>query len=131
MMKKLTAFLLAIFALSLVGCSKDAQVNSFLSEWGTVTKDMSARIETGDVDGAKAAFDAKKDSLKKNWDEIKNARSIQVSQETQKKMEESAKKNTETLLNATMEGTMKMGGDVEKSNRLQALMKEYGEIFQM
>lgn len=131
MMRKLTIFLAAIFALGLIGCSKDAQVNSFLTEWETVTKEISAKIETGDIDGARAAFDAKKDSLKKNWDEIKNARNIQVSEETQKKMEESAKKNTETLLNATTEGAMKMGDDMEKTNKLQALMKEYGEIFQM
>lgn len=130
-MKKITVFLLAIFALGLVGCSKDAQINSFLTEWETVTNDVSAKIEAGDVDGAKTAFDAKKGSLKKNWDEIKNIRDFQVSEETKKKMEASVKKNTDTLVNATMKGTMKMGGDPAESEKLQALMKEYGEIFQM
>ena len=130
-MKKLTVFLLAIFALSLVGCSKDAQINSFLTEWETVTNEMSKKIETGDVDGAKAAFDAKKDSLKKSWDDVKTAKGFQVSEETKKKLEESAKNNMSNLLNATMKGSMKMGGDKAKSDKLQALMKEYGEIFKM
>lgn len=131
MMKKLTVFLLAIFALSLVGCSKDAQINSFLTELETVTNDMSAKIEAGDVDGAKVAFDAKKDSLKKNWDDVKTARGFQVSEETTKKMEVSMTKNASTLSSATMKGVMKMGGDKAKADKLSALMKEYGEIFQM
>lgn len=130
-MKKLTVFLLAIFALSLVGCSKDAQINAFLTELETVTNDMSAKIETGDVDGAKAAFDAKKDSLKKNWEEVKTARGFQVSEETTKKMQESMSKNASTLSSATMKGVMKMGGDRAKSEKLQALMKEYGDIFKI
>jgi len=46
-------------------------------------------------------------------------------------MEEGAKKNMSNLLNATMKGTMKMGGDKAKSDKLQTLMKEYGEIFKM
>lgn len=131
MMKKLTLFLLAIFTLSLIGCSKDAQINAFMTEWETVTNDMSAKIEAGDIDGARAAFDAKKDSLKKNWDDVKTAKGFQVTEETKKKMEEGAKKNMSTLLNATMKGAMKSGGDKAKSDKLQALMKEYGDIFKM
>lgn len=130
-MKKLTAFLVAIFALSMVGCSKDAQISAFLTEWETVTKDMSAKIETGDIDGAKAAFDARKDSLKKGVEEIKTARGFQVSEETMKKWEEGVRKNTETLTNATLKGAMKMGGDKAKTDKLTALMKEYGEIFKV
>lgn len=129
MMKKLTVFLVAIFALSMVGCSKDAQINAFMTELETVTNDMSAKIEAGDVDGAKAAFDAKKDSLKKGVEEIKTARGFQVSEETKKKFEESMTKNGNTLASASMKGVMKMGGDQAKTDKLTALMKEYGEIF--
>ena len=130
-MKKLTVFLLAIFAVNLVGCSKDAQINAFLVEWETAVNDMSAKIEAGDVDGARTVFDAKKDYLKKEVEEIRTAGDSRISEETKKKMEEGAKKNMSTLLNATMKGTMKMGGDKAKSDKLQALMKEYGEIFKM
>lgn len=130
MAKKLTVFLLAVFALGLVGCSKDAQIKSFLTEWENVTKDMSAKIEAGDIDGAKAAFDAKKDSLKKNLEEIKNSKG-RTSEETKKKMEESAKKNKSNLLSATMKGIMKISGDKAKSDKLQALMEEYSDIFKM
>lgn len=130
-MKKLTVILLAVFALGLAGCSKDAQINAFLTEWETVTNDMVAKIEAGDVDGAKTAFDAKKDSLKSSWDGVKTAKGFQVSEDTKKKMEESAKKNMSNLMGAVMKGTMKMAGDKAKSDKLQALMKDYGEIFKM
>jgi hypothetical protein len=130
-MKKLSILLIAVFALGLAGCSKDAEINSFLTEWETVTNDMSAKIEAGDVDGAKTAFDGKKESLKASWDEVKTARGFQVSEDTKKKMEESTKKNMNTLMSASMKGTMKMAGDKAKSDKLQALMKEYGEIFKV
>ena len=130
-MKKLSILLIAVFALGLAGCSKDAEINSFLTEWETVTNDMVAKIEAGDVDGAKTAFDGKKDSLKTSWDSVKTARGFQVSEDTKKKMEEGAKKNMSNLMGAVMKGTMKMGGDKAKSDKLQALMKEYGEIFKM
>ena len=130
-MKKFTLFLLAVFALGLTGCSKDAEINSFLTEWEKVTNEMVAKIETGDVAGAKTVFDGKKASLKTSWDNVKTARGFQVGEDTKKKMEESAQKNMSNLMNATMKGTMKMGGDRAKADQLQALMKEYGEIFQM
>jgi hypothetical protein len=130
-MKKVTVFLVAIFALGLAGCSKDAQINTFLTEWESVTNDMVTKIEAGDVDGARAAFEGKKESLKTSWDGVKTARGFQVSEDTKKKMEESAKKNMTNLMNATMKGTMKMAGDKTKSDKLQALMKEYSEIFKM
>ncbi len=130
-MKKISILLIAVFALGLAGCSKDAEINSFLTEWETVTNDMVAKIEAGDVDGAQAAFDGKKESLKTSWDNVKTARGFQVSEDTKKKMEEGAKKNMSNLMGAVMKGTMKMGGDKPKSDKLQALMKEYGEIFKM
>ncbi|CAN5845337.1 hypothetical protein BH20ACI4_BH20ACI4_07200 [soil metagenome] len=130
-MKKLSILLIAVFALGLAGCSKDEQINAFLTEWETVTNDMSAKIEAGDVDCAKTAFDGKKESLKASWDEVKTARGFQVSEDTKKKMDESAKKNMNTLMSASMKGTMKTGGDKAESDKLQTLMKEYGEIFKM
>ena len=130
-MKKITLFLLAVFALGLAGCSKDAEINSFLTEWDNVTNEMVTKIEAGDVAGAKTAFDGKKESLKKSWDGIKTARGMQVSEETKKKLDASVQKNMSGLMNAMQKGAMKIGADRDKSNQLQALIKEYGEIFKM
>ena len=130
-MKKITLFLIVVFALGLTGCSKDAEINSFLTEWDTVTNEMVTKIEAGDIAGAKTVFDAKKESLKKGWDGIKTARGMQVSEETKKKLDASVQKNMSGLMNAMQKGAMKIGADRAKADQLQALIKEYGEIFKM
>lgn len=128
-MKKFTLFLIVVFALGLTGCSKDAEINSFLTEWDNVTNEMVAKIEAGDVAGAKTAFDGKKESLKKGWDGIKTARGMQVSEDTKKKMDASMQKNMSNLMNSMQKGAMKIGADRAKADQLQVLMKEYGDIF--
>lgn len=128
-MKILTLFLVTVFCLGLAGCSKDAEFNAFTTEFETVTNEMSAKLETGDVDGAQKIFDAKKDSLKTKWAGIKDARGVQVSKETQTKFEESMKKNGATLQSAIMKGSMK-NPNPASAQKMQALMKEYLAIIQ-
>jgi hypothetical protein len=103
----------------------------FWTEWETVTNEMVAKINAGDIDGAKTAFDGKKESLKTKWDGIKGARGFQVSAETQKKMQESATKNTTALTSAMITNSMKLAADKAKADKLKALVTEYGEIFKM
>lgn len=130
-MKKFTLFLLAVFALGLTGCSKDAEINSFLTEWDSVTNEMVTKIEAGDIAGAQTAFDGKKQSLKSSWDGIKTARGMQVSEDTKKKLDASVQKNMTNLMSSMQKGAMKIGADRTKADQLQALIKEYGEIFKM
>lgn len=92
---------------------------------------MSAKIETGDVDGARTVFDDKKNSLKTIWDSIKDARGFQVSEETKKKMETDATKNMTTLTNASMKGASEFDGDQKKAEDLKKLVQDYTDIFKM
>lgn len=128
-MKKITIFLVLAICLTLVGCSKDAEINAFLTEWEGVTNDIVKKIDEGDVDGAKTVFDAKKDSLKAKVASIKDARGFQVSEATKKSFEDAVKKNTTTLSGAMTRNAMKLASDKTKMDKLQALMKEYGEVF--
>src|ERR1041384_2749070 len=100
-MKKITVFLLAVFCLGMIGCSKDAEINAFIAENDGVVKDMIAKIEadpTADgVDEAQKAFDAKKAALKTKWDAIKDVVGFQVSADTKKKLEDSVKANMSAL----------------------------------
>lgn len=130
-MKKLTLFLVLAFCLSMVGCSKDGEINAFMAELETVTKEMSQKLENGDVDGAQTAFDAKKESLKSKWSSMKDARGFQVSEGTKKKMEEDMKKNMSTLQGAVTKGAMKIATDKAKVDKMQALLKDYATIFTM
>ena len=127
-MKKIALFLLMISCLTLIGCSKDAEINAFLTEWEAVTNEMSQKLETGNIDEARKAFDAKKESLKSKWNDIKGARGFQVSQDTKTKMEESMKKNMSTLTSAVMKGSMK-ATDKSDGEKMKALMTEYTDIF--
>jgi hypothetical protein len=128
-MKKITIFLVLAMCFAMIGCSKDAEINAFLTEWEGVTNDMVKKIDEGDVDGAKTVFDAKKDSLKAKVASIKDARGFQVSEATKKNFEDAVTKNTSTLTGAMTRNAMKLATDKTKMDKLQALMKEYGEIF--
>lgn len=130
-MKKITLFLVLAFCLSMIGCSKDGEINAFLTEWDSVTNEMVQKINAGDIDGARTAFDGKKESLKSKWASVKDARGFQVSADTKKKMEESATKNMSALTGAMTANMMKFASDKAKMDKLQALIKEYGEIFKM
>lgn len=130
-MKKLTILLLFVFGLSLAGCSKDSEINAFLSELEGVTNEMAKSLENGNIDEAQKNFNAKKDSLKTKFGGIKEARGFQVSEATKKKMEEDMKKNGATLQSAVMKGSMKIATDKGAVDKMQALMKDYMSIFTM
>ena len=128
-MKKITLLvLLAMMCFGLAGCSKDAEINAFMSEFGTVTKDVSAKLDAGDVDGAQKVFDEKKASLKSKWDGIKTARGMQVSKETQTKMTEETQKNMKTLTDSSMKA---MQAKPSEASKVQNLVKEFTGIFQL
>lgn len=128
-MKKITLFLVLTFCLALIGCSKDAEIGTFLTEWDSVTNEMVKKIDEGDVEGAKAAFDAKKESLKKTFKEVKEVRGFQVSEDTKKKIADSSKKNYDALTGSFTKNAMKFVADKSKGDKVQALIKEYADIF--
>lgn len=128
-MRKITLFLALALCLSIIGCGKDAEINTFITEWDGVTNEMVQKINAGDIDGAKTAFDAKKESLKTKWSGIKDAKGFQVSADSKKKMEDSMKKNRSALTSAMTANMMKLATDKAKLDKLKALITEYGEIF--
>ncbi|MBX7171124.1 MAG: hypothetical protein K1X72_09210 [Pyrinomonadaceae bacterium] len=128
-MRKITLFLVLALCLSMMGCSKDAEIKAFISELDTVTNEMVQKINAGDVDGARTAFDGKKESLKTKWDGVKTARGFQVSKEVQKEAVEKVTKNASTLAGAMTSNMMKLATDKAKLDKLQALVKEYTEVF--
>lgn len=130
-MKKITLFLVLAFCLTMMGCSKDGEIEAFVTELDSVSNEIVQKINAGDVDGAKTAFDAKKESLKSKWDSFKNARGFQVSADTKKKAEEGLKKNVTAVTVAVATNSIKFAMDKGKSEKLQALSKEYMEIFKM
>ncbi|MDQ3062008.1 MAG: hypothetical protein M3R14_03970 [Acidobacteriota bacterium] len=132
-MKKVTIFLLAVFCLALIGCSKDAEVESFIAENNAVIKDLTQKIDANPtaagIDEAQKAFDAKKGSLKSKWDEIKEARGAQVSADTQKKLNDSMASDMKMLTDSATKNAMKLAMDKEAMPKFQKLMTDYGNTF--
>jgi hypothetical protein len=132
-MKKITVFLLAVFCLGMIGCSKDAEIEAFITENEAVLKDITAKIDANPtaagVDEAQKSFDAKKASLKAKWDGIKGAVGMQVSDATKKKLEDSMNASGKALIDVSTKHSMKLATDPGAVQKFTALMKEYGELF--
>lgn len=89
MKKQLAALVFtATLALGATGCSKDAECEAFITENSAFAAAVKEAHEKEGADGARKAFDGKKDDLRKKWDGIKDARGFQLKDETMKKLED-------------------------------------------
>ncbi len=89
MKKPFAASVVAVaLALGVSGCSKDAECEAFITENSAFAAAVKAAHEKDGADGARKAFDGKKDDLKKKWDGIKEARGFQLKDEMMKKLQE-------------------------------------------
>jgi|SRR5215203_2120834 len=131
-MKKIALFLLVVFCLGLTGCSKDAEVNAFITENHAVIDEMVKKIDANPsedgVDEAQKAFDAKKAGLKAKWDAIKDARGAQVSSDVQKKLNDSVTADMKMLTDVQMKHSQKLATDGDAMNKFVKLVQAYSEI---
>lgn len=130
-MRKLIIFAICIGCLAAAGCSKDAEVNSFLAEFENVTRDMTRHLESGDIEGAKKVFGDKKESLQASFDSIKNAREMQISADVKKKLESTVTENIKALSSSATTAVIKAGSDRSKAEEIQGLLKDFVGIFEM
>jgi hypothetical protein len=134
-MKKLSILLIAVFALGLAGCNKDAEIDAFLTEFETTTAEVVKKIDdnptAAGVDEAQKTFTAKKPALQEKFDAIKNARGFQVSEAKQKEMAERVTKSAMKFSEVSQKHAMKLAMDKEAMTKFQNLLKEYGETFKM
>ncbi|MFN0276984.1 MAG: hypothetical protein ACKVRN_00115 [Pyrinomonadaceae bacterium] len=118
-----------------VGCSKDAEINAFITEFDAATKEIVAKIDANPsavgIDEAQRAFDARKAGLKEKWDGIKGAVGFQVSADTKKKLEESVAGNMKMLTDVSMKNAMKMAMDKDASAKFKTLLNDYQATFSM
>lgn len=133
-MKKSLFIIVALCAM-LTGCSKDAEVNAFITEFEATTKEMISKIDSNPtaagVADAQKAFDGRKAGLKAKWDGIKDAVGFQVSADTKKKLEDSVTKNMKDLVDVATKNAMKLAQDGDAATKFQALMKDYQTVFEM
>lgn len=132
-MKKVTLFLMLAFCMALAGCSKDAEVEAFITEFDATTNEMVGKIDAspdGDgVDAAQKSFDAKKEGLKTKWNAIKDARDAQVSEAVKKKMDASMEKNMKAIIDTASKNAVGIAGSPGGSDKFKKLMEDYGNTF--
>ena len=132
-MKKTLVTLMALLCLGMAGCSKDAEINAFITEFDAVTKDITTKIDANPsaagIDDAQKAFDSKKASLTEKWNGIKDAVGMQVSADTKKKLEDSVANNTKALMEVSTKHMMKLAMDKEASAKFQKLLTDYQSTF--
>ena len=129
-MRKLILFTVLTCCGIAAGCSKDAAVKSFLGDLESVTKEITQKLDAGDIAGAKKVFADKKGGLKEGFDAFKNAREVQVSAETKKELEKSVTENVKALSTSATKAA-RGSGNQEKAKEIQALLKDFVGIFQM
>lgn len=129
-MRKLIVFIVLVCCVAAVGCNKDSEVKAFLTEFESVTQEITKKLEAGDIDGAEKAFADKKEGLKAGFDSFKNAREMQVSAETKKELETKVMENVKAMSSAATKAAFS-SGDKAKAEQIQALLKDYVGIFQM
>ena len=120
-MKRALLGLVAIAALAMTGCSKDAEVEAFMKENESFSKDIAAAAEKDGPDAAKKIFDEKKGGLKSKYGEIKEARNFQVTEENRKKLEENVKAGLDAICDVK---------NAKDPLKMLELCKEYTDLFQ-
>lgn len=134
-MKKITVFLLAVFCMGMIGCSKDAEIEAFIKDFDAVSKEMATKIDSNPtvagIDDAQKAFDAKKASLKEKFGTFKGASKAQVSEATLKKLTDSITNNGKAISDAFSKHVMDYADEPEAGPKFQKLMKDYVDTFQM
>lgn len=120
-MKRVLIPTIAAVALSmgLAGCSKDAAFEEFMKENDSLAEEVDNAKNAAD---ARKAFDAKKDTLKKKFDEIKDARGFQVKEETKNKW-------AENLVSNMMKVCGQISLDAKEAAEYKKICDEYTETF--
>ena len=134
MYRKFASLSLVLAVLALTGCKKDAQINAVLADFDAFTKELVKKVEAqpnvAGVDDAQKFLDSKKSEMTAKWDSIKGARGFQVSEDTQKKMEESLKNNFMSVAGLQMKYMSKSMSDPAFKTKLEKLVKDYQALYQ-
>ena len=134
---KIATGLLMSLCLVLAACgfNKDSEVSAFITEFDAATNEIVAKIDANPseagVDEAQKAFDARKASLRSKFDAFKNARGAQVSQDMQKKLNDSTEKNMKPIMDLSTKHAVAHGSDPDAAKKFQTLAEDSSNTFRI
>ena len=137
MTKRLMTISLILTCITFIGCSKrDDEVNLVMKDLDSFTSEMVGKLSTAKdpktgLSEAQNYFDAKQADIKMRFDSIKEVRGFQLSEATQKHMQDSLTKNLTSVASLQITYMSQSLADKKFSAGLEKLIKEYQEIFKL
>ncbi len=136
MRTKALAPIVAFACLLLVGCKKDAQVKTALTDFDSFTNELVKRVESASdpaagVDDAQKYFDSKKAEMTTRMDTLKGIRGYQVGDETRKMMETSLVDDAKKIANLQVKYMSTSMRDSTFKAKLDKLTRDYQSLFKM
>lgn len=128
--------LLALALAMLAGCKRDAEINAALGEVDSFTNELYNRVKnapnTDGVDNAQQYLDSRKREMKAKAYFLARVRGIQVSDETQKRLIETVRRNQMLIisLQSSPQGMNLPMSDATFKTKLDKLVNDYLELFQ-
>jgi hypothetical protein len=130
------AILLVLACMLLAGCKQDAEINAALAEVDSFTNELVGRIKdapnpSAGVDDAQTYLDSRKREIKAKASYLARVRGIQVTDETEKKLIETVRRDQMTIVSLQsppkyMNLTM---SDATFKTKLDKLINDYLELF--
>ncbi|MDQ2936910.1 MAG: hypothetical protein M3R67_05315 [Acidobacteriota bacterium] len=134
--RKFAALLLVISCLVVVGCKKDAEIESVIGELHAFSDELVNKVQTAPnpsagVDEAQKMMDARKAELQSKISSIKNVRGYRVRKETQEKMIDTITKDATNVAGLQIKYIAVSITDPAFKAKLDRLIREYTEIFKL
>ena len=136
MIRRFTILLLLLACLPLIGCKKDAEINSIVSDLDTFTAELVKKVESAPnpsagVDDAQKYFDSKKADLTAKMTTLKSIRGYQASEETKQKMTKSVFDDVTRVAGLQVKYMRTSIGDKAFKAKLDKLIKDYTDLFKL
>ena len=125
-----------IVCMVLAGCKRDAEIESHIAELHSFSQELTKKIQsapnpTAGVDEAQKLMDSRKADLQSKMRSLKSIRGYQVSKETQQKMTETLSKDAMSVAGLQMKYLSVSLRDPAFKGKLDKLIRDYREIFQI
>lgn len=132
---KLCCLLLLAVCVLLAGCKKDAEINAALAEVDSFTNELVERINappnpTAGVDDAQIYLDSRKQEIKAKATMLARVRGIQASEETEKKLIETVRRDQMTVAALQSKFMSLSMSNAAFKTKLDKLVNDYLELFQ-
>ncbi|HKS26929.1 MAG TPA: hypothetical protein VJS44_03880 [Pyrinomonadaceae bacterium] len=124
--------LLVAASLLLAGCRREAEVNSALAELDAFTTEIDTRVRTNPttegLDAAQQYLDSRKREMKAKVALLTGVRGIQVSDETERRLIETVRRNQMTIIG--LQSLPIAPTDAAFKTKLDKLINDYLSLFQ-